>query len=549
MRPADTILTGGKIFLGLHEGFAEALAISGGKVQATGSTADIAALRGADTKVIDLAGRLAIPGLNDAHMHLLPLGLGMLEIGLRADSGATSIAVILDRIAAAARTRPPGTWIVGGGYDHNELAERRHPTAEELDRVAPDHQVYIKRTCGHIAIANSRALAAAHINHNTPVPEGGLIERRDNRLTGLLAERAMRLIVDVLPKPDRAALMAAIEKAGTAMLAQGFTSVMDAAVGMVAGMEEIAAYEETAARGTLPLRVWACIYGNQDGIAEAAYEGGYRFGRETGLLRYGAMKVFGDGSAGGLTAAMTQPYLVGDPANRGVLCLPDKEMHQYLAHYHAQGYQLAIHAIGDAAIEQVLTGIERAGTPDAPIAGRRHRIEHCGFLTPNQLARMTAAGISPVPQPVFMYDFGDLYVRNLGEPRAAASHPMRQWLDAGLNPAASSDAPVCATDPFKNLFTMVTRQTKNGTLLGPTERLSMAEALHSYTACGAYTQFAETQKGRLIQGHHADIAVLSHDLFQSNPAEIETQTHCDLTFRGGEIVHDRLAQMAGSAAA
>ena len=542
MAQADLILSGGRIFMGLREGFAEAVAVSGDRVVAVGRAADIDALRGPGTRMIDLAGRLAIPGLNDAHMHLIPMGLGMLEIGLRADSGARSISVILERVAAAAKEKPPGAWIIGTGYDHNELAEKRHPTAQELDRVAPNNPVYIKRTCGHIAIANSQALQAAHINHNTPVPEGGLIERRDNQLTGLLAERAMRLIVDVMPKPSRVELLTAIAQAGQAMLAQGFTSVMDAAVGMVAGMEEVAAYEAAATAGTLPLRTWACIYGNSDGIGDTAHAAGYRFGREVGLLRYGAMKVFGDGSAGGLTAAMSEPYLVGDAGNHGVLCLTEREMHEALAHYHAQGYQLAIHAIGDVAIEQVLSGIERAGTAAQPVVGRRHRIEHCGFLNDSQMQRMAAAGISPVPQPVFMYDFGDLYLRNVGPARTEASHPMRRWLDRGLNPAASSDAPVCATNPFKNLFTMVTRTTKNGTVLGPAERISMAEAVHSYTACGAYTQFAEGEKGRLVVGQLADIAVLSHDVFSADLPTVESATQCDLTILGGSVVFDRLSQ-------
>lgn len=548
MIQADTILTGGRIFLGLREGFAEALAIAGDTILAAGTAADIAALRGPATRVVALEGRLAAPGLNDAHMHLLPLGRSMLEVGLRAESGATSIGVILERVAAAARAAAPGAWVVGGGYDHNELAERRHPTAEELDRVAPDNPVWIRRTCGHIGIANSRALAAAHIGHNTPVPEGGLIERRGNRLTGLLAERAMRLVAEVMPKPDRAALAAALDAAGSAMLAQGFTSVMDAAVGMNAGMAEVAAYEEAAAGGRLPLRVWACLYGDPGGIGAEAHAGGFRFGREVGLLRYGAMKVFADGSAGGLTAAMSEPYLVGEPDNHGVLCLSDADMHAHLARYHAQGYQLAIHAIGDAAIEQVLTGMERAATPEAPIQGRRHRIEHCGFLTPAQMARMKAAGISPVPQPVFMHDFGDLYVRNLGAGRAAASHPMRSWLDAGMHPSASSDAPVCATDPFANLYAMLTRRTRNGTELGPEQRLTLAEALHCYTEGAAWTQFDETRKGRLLPGMAADIAVFSHDLFALEPEALRDAARCDLTFLAGQVAFDRHGQLARGAA-
>lgn len=547
MTKADTVLLNGRVFCGLTEGFAEALAISDGKVLAAGSAAEIAALQGPGTKLVDLAGRVAIPGLNDAHMHLLPFGLGMSEVNLRPEEGVRGVDEILRRIGLAAKNKKPGEWVFGRGYDHNELAEGRHPTAEELDRAAPDNPVYIKRTCGHVGVVNSRAMRAAGIGHNTPSPDGGLIERRDNKLTGLLAESALRLIVEAMPRPSQVELKAAIEKAGHYMLAQGFTSVMDAGVGMTAGMAEIEAYEETARAGTLPVRTWVCIYGNADGIGDEAHAAGYRFGREVGLLRYGAMKVFGDGSAGGLTAAMSEPYIVGDPENRGIFIYSDEKMHGYLAHYHKLGYQLAIHAIGDAAIEQVLSGIEKADSPEHPIRGRRHRIEHCGFLTDGQLARMAAAGIDPVPQPVFIYEFGDLYVTNLGRERADASYPMRKWLDAGLNAAASSDAPVCATDPFKNLFTMVTRKTKRGTVIGGAETLSMAEAVHAYTALGAYTQFAEGKLGRLVPGQLADIAVLSHDIFSVAVETVENEVRCDLTLLGGEVVFDRLGQFAAAA--
>lgn len=547
MTHADTILLNGRIFCGLAEGFAEALAIGDGKVLAAGSADAVTALRGPATRIVDLAGRVAVPGLNDAHMHLLPLGLGMSEVNLRPEEGVRSIDEILRRIAAAAKGKKPGEWVLGRGYDHNELAEGRHPTVEELDRVAPDNPVYIKRTCGHVGVINSQAMRKAGIGHNTPSPDGGLIERRDNKLTGLIAESAMRLIVETMPKPSKAELMAAIEQAGHYMLSQGFTSVMDAGVGMLAGMAEIEAYEEVANAGRLPLRTWVCIYGNADGIGDAAHAAGYHFGREVGLLRYGALKVFGDGSAGGLTAAMSQPYLVGDPENRGIFIYSDHEMHGFLAHYHRLGYQLAIHAIGDAAIEQVLSGIEKADSTEHPIRGRRHRIEHCGFLTDGQLARMAAAGIDPVPQPAFIYEFGDLYVHNLGQARSDASYPMRKWLDAGLHPAASSDAPVCATDPFKNLFTMVTRQTKRHTVIGGAERLSMAEAVHAYTALGAYTQFAEDKVGRLVPGQFADIAVLSRDIFSVPVEVVESEVRCDLTLLDGEVVFDRLGQFAAAA--
>ena len=541
---ADTVITGGRIFLGLAEGFAEALAIRDGRILASGSAHAMRDLAGPGTRTIELAGRVAVPGFNDAHMHFQMLGVGMTEVRLRPEEGVRSVDEVLRRVADAARTKAPGEWIQGRGYDQNEFDEPRHPTAEELDRAAPNHPVYVKRTCGHVAVANTRALRQAGITPGTPSPDGGLIERRDARLTGLLAERAMLLVSAVIPKPSKDDCLAAIGRAGAFMLSQGFTSVMDAAVGHMAGTVELDAYEHAAASGTLPLRTWVILYGDPGGIADAAYEAGYRNGREIGLLRYGGVKIFADGSAGGLTAAMSEPYRVGDPGNRGILVYPDEEAHRLLAAYHRRGYQLAIHAIGDAAIEQILSGIERCDAPDAPIAGRRHRIEHCGFLTEGQRRRMAASGIHPVPQPIFMYEFGDLYLQNVGEARAAAAYPMRRWLESGQNPAASSDSPVSTTDPFKSLYAMTTRRTRRGTVIGPDERLTMAEAIHAYTYCGAFSQFAEDRYGRLIPGQRADVAILSRDVFACPPEVLETDVRCDLTILDGRVVFDRSGQSA-----
>lgn len=248
-------------------------------------------------------------------------------------------------------------------------------------------------------------------------------------------------------------------------------------------------------------------------------------------LRWGAVKVFADGSAGGLTAAFFDPYLQG---GTGVFTFPTETIHGLLETYHRQGWQLDIHAIGDAAIEQVLTGMEAANaTPE-----RRHRIEHCGFVTRDQMRRMKARGILPVPQPVFMYEFGDLYLRNLGRPRTESAYPMKTWLEQGQHPSASSDAPVSTPDPFVNLFTMVTRQTKQGTIFGPEERLSIQEALHCYTWCGAYSSFAEGSRGTLEPGMDADIAILSQDITTLAP-EAYRGVVCDVTLRGGIPIHDR----------
>jgi hypothetical protein len=536
MAYAELILSGGRVFRGLHEGFADAVAIYGGRIVAAGSRHAVEALGGPSTKRIDLAGRLAIPAFNDAHQHLLPLGLGMLNVNLRAEEVRT-LDELLDRIRTAAKKAPRGTWVLGRGYDHAELDVGRHPTVDELTAAAPDNPVFITRTCGHMGVANTAALAMAEVGHNTPDPEGGVIERRAGKLTGLFQERAMRLLKDCMPEPSDAALVDAIERAGQHMVRQGFTAVMDMNVGMAAGIRELVAYRKAHAAGRSPMRTWLCLAGNPEGIGAEAWDAGVRPGDGDDMLRFAAMKVFADGSAGGLTAAMFEPYLQG---GTGVFCFPDETMHHLLAKYHAQGWQLAIHAIGDAGIEQVLAGMEMADTAEAPVGGRRHRIEHCGFLTPGQMQRMVARGIEPVPQPVFMYEFGDLYVQNVGLARAEAAYPMRSWLDAGQHPAASSDAPVSTTDPFINLFTMVTRKTNRGTVLGAKQAISLAEALHCYTYCGAYTQRAEDVRGRILPGMFADVTVLSRDIFESAPEEILT-TQADLVLRSGEVVFDRHA--------
>lgn len=542
----ELLVSGGRIWCGRDAGFVEALAVAGGRVVAAGARDQVEPLAGATTQRIDLAGRLAVPAFNEAHMHLLPYGLGLSQVNLRAEEVRT-LDEVLTRIGAAAKAAPRGGWVLGRGYDHGALDVGRHPTAEELDRVAPDNPVAIRRTCGHMLVANSAAMRLAGVGHNTPNPEGGVIERKGGTLTGLFQERAMRLILDHVPLPDEAHMVAGIRAACDDLASRGFASATDMNVGMIAGMAEIPAYRRALAEGALSLRMWQVLAGNPEGIAEAAWEQGLRPMDGDEMLRWGAVKVFADGSAGGLTAAFFDPYLESAGGGTGVFCFPTETMHHLLGLYHRQGWQLDIHAIGDAAIEQVLSGMEAADTAEHPVTGRRHRIEHCGFLNAGQRRRMKARGILPVPQPVFMYEFGDLYVKNLGRERAEAAYPMRTWVEEGHEPSASSDAPVSTVDPFINLFSMLTRKTNQGTVLGPDETLTMEQALHAYTYAGAYSQFAETTRGTLAPGMLADIAVISADLFALSPDDVLT-ARADLTIRGGAVIFDRHGEVAAAAA-
>lgn len=348
----------------------------------------------------------------------------------------------------------------------------------------------------------------------------------------------MRLVRDVMPPPSEAEMVDAIERASLHLASLGFASATDMNVGMTAGMAEIDAYETAKRSGRLPVRMWQVLAGNPEGIAADAWAAGLRPMGGDDSLRWGAVKVFADGSAGGLTAAFFEPYLASAGGGTGVFTFPDETIHDLLKRYHEQGWQLDIHAIGDAAIEQVLRGMEAADSPAHPFTGRRHRIEHCGFVTRDQRRRMLARGILPVPQPVFMYEFGDLYVRNLGMTRAEAAYPMKTWLDEGHHPAASSDCPVSTVDPFINLYTMLTRRTNKGSVLGEAERLTLAEALHCYSWCGAYTQFAEDRRGNLAIGMQADVAILSRDIFTLDGEEISS-VQVDATLRDGAPIFDR----------
>ena len=542
---ADLLIARGRVFRGLAQGFTDAVAVKDGRVVALG--ADALAAAGAGTRRVDLGGRVAIPALNEAHVHLLPYGLGLSQVNLRAEEVRT-LDEVLRRIRTAAQAAPKGAWVLGRGYDHGELDVQRQPTAQELDSAAPDNPVFIVRTCGHVGVANSAAMKLASVGHNTPNPEGGVIVRRNGALTGEFQERAMRLVRDVMPAPEQARMVDAIGAACDHLASLGFASATDMNVGMTAGMAEVAAYDAAKAAGRLPLRMWQVLAGNPEGIAQQAWEAGMRPMQGDDSLRWGAVKVFADGSAGGLTAAFFDPYVEAVGGGTGVFTFPDEKIHALLKLYHEQGWQLDIHAIGDAAIEQVLVGMENADSAAHPFAGRRHRIEHCGFLTRDQRRRMKARGILPVPQPTFMYEFGDLYVRNLGHERSDRAYPMKTWLDEGHHPAASSDCPVCTVDPFINLFTMVTRATNKGTVLGPEERLTPEEAVHCYTWCGAYTQFAEDRRGTLEVGMQADIAVLSADVFSIEPDAI-LKTQADITLRDGRPIFDRQGEMAATAAA
>ena len=533
---ADTIVHNGTIWCGYEEGTVEALAIWQGKVLATGTREQILSLKGDKTRLIDLQGRFATPGLNDAHLHLLLVGLTLSWIDATPQVAPT-LASLLDVIREKAASAPAGTWIKARGYDQTKLDVGRHPHRLELDAVAPNNPVLLERACGHIAIFNSKAFELAGVDEHTPVPDGGLIEQKDGILTGMVAETAQNIVLRTMPKPTTDEMIDAIEAAGNLLLSYGITSVMDAAVGQVAGFDEIRAYNLAKLQKRLPVRSWLVLLQDGQSMVQQCFEAGLVSGVGDDMVTIGAVKIFLDGSAGGRTAWMSKPYLGGDD-NTGVQILQDAELETLVLDAHQKGYQLACHAIGDAAIGQLITAYEKA-LADLPDPDRRHRIEHCGFSTPEQHERMLRAGIYPCPQQVFIYDFGDAYISVLGEERALSSYPLRTWKNLGFKPATGSDSPVSHPNPYPNIYSMLTRETGKGTVMDARERVTIEEALQVYTEYGAFSQKLENVKGKLIPGQVADIAVFSRNMLTAQPGDILNDTHCVLTLRGGEVVFER----------
>ena len=533
---ADLILSGGRVWCGLVQGFAEAVAVRDGQVLATGPLSQIEVLAGAGTQRIDLAGRLAMPAFHDAHMHLMSLGRNAAKIDARAEATG-SIAELLDKVGQRAGQTRPGEWVMATGYDHDRFAEKRHPTRWDLDKASPEHPVWLQRCCGHMGVANSAALKLAGIDRDTKNPSGGVIVRENGEPTGLLQERAMEALKEVLPEPSVAELVEAIEIAGRRCLSYGIGSVMDACVGMAGGWADVEAYEAAHAAHRLPVRMTMAMGGGPTGIAEQAFAKGYLTGWGDDRLRVGPVKFFTDGSAGGCTAAMTKPYTNGD---LGVLIFEDRELDDMVGHYHHRGYQVAVHAIGDAAVDQTIAAFDRC-CADGSCGHRRHRIEHCGFVDDGHLDDMERLGLIPAPQPVFIRDFGDTYLDVLGEQRSAACYPMARWQRRGLKPAMSSDTPVSDVNPFVNLHAAVTRRTLGGETVGDAERLTLEEALATYTENGAYACGVDDRLGTLEPGKQADIAILDGDPF-ARPVDDLLETRADLTLLSGELVFDRAGE-------
>jgi hypothetical protein len=503
-----------------------AVGVVGGRVFAVGDEDELKAGRTAATEVIDLEGRTMLPGFEDAHAHIWKLGqLLTTSLDLR---GTTSIAQIGGQLAERDRMLPASSWLQGRGFNEISLAEGRLPCRDDLDRFVPERPVLLTRTCGHIFIANSAALRLAGIGRDTQAPDGGVIERgTDGEPTGVLHETAVGLINRVLPRPSGQDYRAMVSAALKRQLSFGITASSDCGV----VKELLDTYLEMDAEGSLPARMSVMPLGKPDGAAATAT----KFGRyRSPMLNVDTVKFLADGGLSGGTAALSTPYR--DGASRGVTRFETEELFALFAEYHNRGWRISTHAIGDAAIEQVLSLYERL--PRNARQGR-HRIEHVGLANRNQLQRMSKVGAIAVTQPIFLIELGANFKAYVPDALAAQVYPIRGMLDAGLTVAFSSDAPVVRDDaPLKGVEAAVLRHTEEGECILPEQAITVQEALYAYTGGAAEAADEGQTRGSIQPGRWADFAVLSGDPTAVAPEAI-SQIRVEQTYLAGKLVYAR----------
>jgi len=511
---------------------AEAVATLGGRITFVGSAEDSRSAVGPRTRVIDLAGRALLPGLNDNHNH--PMSFGEMLSSIDGSPGAApSLAALQAAFRdAATGSRKDAAWLIARGYDDTRLDIHRHPSRYELDEATGNRPAMLVRTCGHMSVVNSAALQTAGITSTTPDPVGGRIERDvSGEATGLLQETAQELVRAHIAPPTISHIKANLRAAGEKFLSYGITSVGEAAIST---SDQLAAYQELAREGELPTRVFTMML--IDDTLDAMTSLGLRTGFGDEWLRIGPAKVFQDGSGGGRTAAMTVDYR-NDPGNRGITIYDQAGLNERFTRANAAGFQMAAHAIGDLAITMILDAYETALTAN-PRQDARPRIEHCGMCTLDHLARMKRMGVLAIPQPSFIYYLGDSYIENFTPEQLALSYPGRSWIDHGIIAAGSSDVPVVSADPFVNLRSAVTRLTQDGQKMGPGQGVTIDEAIRMFTLNGAYASFEESIKGSITVGKLADLTVLDRDPRLVEPEELHT-LRAELTIIDGIVMFER----------
>ena len=536
----------------------QAMALSGdGKILAIGSLADVmsALPAGSVSKRLDLQGKTVLPGLIDAHGHVLEQGFTATSLQLRE---AKTLQQAQEMIAAYSKQHPDHAWITGFGWNQVVWQLGRFPTAKEIDSVLPQRPVMLERIDGHASWANSRALQLAGIDKNTPDPEGGKIERdAEGNPTGVLIDKASKLIWRLVPPASDAQMRAALDASMQALPQFGLTSVHDAGVDVAMD----ALYREYAAKGKLSSRVYGMIRGVEQDFDTLSGRGPMTgMADEHYTLR--AVKLFADGALGSRGAAMLAPY-ADAPHSKGLLFLDAASLQKQVGKAAGKGYQVNVHAIGDAANAQVLDALEMAiklaskangGKGDAQTDagkmaqtiqpsrvddGPRHRIEHAQVVALADIPRFARLGIIPSMQPVHATSDKNMAEARVGAARIRGAYAWRSFLQQGSRIACGSDFPIESPNPFEGIHAAVTRQDQDNAPVGgwyPEQALSVLEALRCFTLDAAYAAHQETTLGSLEKGKWADFVVVDQDLFKISIYDIH-KIRVLQTWVGGKPVY------------
>ena len=479
--------------------------------------------------LIDGQGQVVLPGLIDAHAHII--GYGALRNRLNL-FGVPSLAEAVRQIGDYARSKPHARWILGRGWNQVLWPVREFPRAADIDAVVSDRPVWLRRVDGHAGWANTAAMELAGIDDDTPDPVGGKILRDDNGLaTGVLIDKAMNLVEAQIPNANKTEVRANANAAIDALLAEGLTSVHDAGIDVM----EAEVYMAMADDGELDMRIYAMTAGAGE-VLDAIGRPIYRYGDDR--LEIAAVKLYTDGALGSRGAAMIEPY-ADDPENRGLPLLTQDELNAMVAKANDRGFQVGVHAIGDFGNRMALDAFDfvQNGKP-SPL---RNRVEHAQIVTLADIPRFARLGVIASMQATHATSDKNMAEDRVGPDRILGGYAWRRMLDAGVVLANGSDFPVELANPFHGLYAAVTRQGRDGEPEGgwyPDQALTRAEALHSFTLAAAFAAHQEDRLGSLEPGKWADFIIIDRDYFKVPAAEIDDIVVLE-TWVGGEKVFDR----------
>ena len=512
---------------------ATAIAVRDGRIVYVGSDSGAQTFRAPDTRVIDLHGQVMLPGLVDAHTHVAELGQSLERVNL---TGLATEAEAVQRIVERAAQTPKGQWIVGVGWDEGAWANH-YPDKRLLSERVPDHPVLMRGLHGFAAWGNTLALQAAGITRETAAPSGGEIRKdASGEPTGLLLNRAVPLLDDAVPPPTPAQRDAQVLRALHVMADAGFTGIHEAGV----APDVMASLERLSQRDSLPVRVYAMLSGRDSALVRRWIARG-PFTSQDGLLSVRAIKAYYDGALGSRGAQLLADY-TDRPGHRGVSGGAYGFDRRVVADGMAAGFQVGIHAIGDAGNRATLDFIDSVMRAAPKARGLRHRVEHAQVISPNDIARFASLGVIASMQPPHAVEDKGWAGTRLGTVRITGAYAWRTLRRAGARLVFSSDLPGSDWSPFYGLHSAVTRQDTSGTPDGgwyPAQRMTPEEAVRGYSSWSAYAGFDETEAGTIAVGKRADVTVIDVDPFRLETPRALLRGRVMLTLSRGRVSYER----------